>query len=295
MLRIGRADQLAAVAAFRAPADIAAAVHPVQLPARALELCPILRPEAVAAALLEPDAADIDVDALHQGFLRRLRQRGGVVLTRRRVERLGRRNGLWLAEAGGERFAAPVVVNAAGAWADIVAALAGLAPLGLTPKRRTALLVEPPAGVDPAPWPAVVDIDETFYFKPDAGLLLLSPADETPSEACDAQPEEWDVAVAVDRVEQATSLRVRAVRHRWAGLRTFLADRTPAAGFDPAADGFFWLAGQGGYGIQTAPALARMAAALVLGEAPAADLLAAGVEPAALSPARLRACETASA
>jgi D-arginine dehydrogenase len=170
-----------------------------------------------------------------------------------------------------------------------VGVLAGARPIGLQPLRRTALLVDPPEGARIDDWPMVIDADETFYFKPDAGLLLLSPADESPSEPCDAQPEEWDVAVAVDRVQNATTLEVRRVKHRWAGLRSFVADRAPVAGFDPDLPGFFWLAGQGGYGIQTAPALARTAAALVLGEPVPADLAAAGVDVQALSPARLRA------
>ena len=189
---------------------------------------------------------------------------------------------------GGTSFAAPVVVNAAGAWADVVAELAGARPIGLQPMRRTALLVDPPEGVRIDDWPMVIDVEETFYFKPDAGLLLLSPADETPSPPCDAQPEALDVAVAIDRVQTATTLEVRRVRHRWAGLRSFVADRAPVAGWDPEAAGFFWLAGQGGYGIQTAPAMARTAAALLQNEALPGDLVDAGVDPRALSPERLQ-------
>jgi D-arginine dehydrogenase len=187
------------------------------------------------------------------------------------------------------------VVNAAGAWADEVAELAGARPIGLQPMRRTALLVDPPEGLDVDDWPMVIDVEETFYFKPDAGLLLLSPADETPSAPCDAQPEEWDVAVAVDRVQTATTLEVRRVRHRWAGLRSFVADRAPVAGWDLEAPGFFWLAGQGGYGIQTAPAMARTAAALLRDEPLPGDLAEAGIDLGALSPGRLRAPASAAA
>ena len=180
------------------------------------------------------------------------------------------------------------MVNAAGAWADEIAGLAGVAPIGLQPMRRTAILVEPPPGAEIDDWPMVIDADESFYFKPDAGLLLVSPADETPMAPCDVQPDEWDVAVAVDRVETATTLKITRVKHRWAGLRSFVADRTPVAGYDPDAPGFFWLAGQGGYGIQTAPALSRLAAALVLDLPIPAGLVAHGVNAADLAPARLR-------
>ena len=176
---------------------------------------------------------------------------------------IAREGSVWQVEAGGERYAAPILVNAAGAWADTMAALAGLGPLGLMPKRRTAVLLPAPDGHDIVDWPMTLDADETFYFKPDAGALLVSPADETPSEPCDAQPEEIDVAIAVDRLEQATTMRVGRVTHRWAGLRTFAPDRTPVIGFDPRAEGFFWLAGQGGYGVQTAPGISALVAALI--------------------------------
>ena len=225
---------------------------------------PIVRPEAAAAALYEAGAMDIDVDALHQGFLRRLRRAGGQVVGEAPVTMLARTAGRWIATTPQGRFGAPIVVDAAGAWADRIAATAGLAPLGLQPKRRTAALVDGPADLDFTGWPLVIDVDETVYFKPDAGRLLISPADETDTEPGDAQPDDLDVAIAVDRLERTTTLAVRRVAHRWAGLRTFAPDRTPVCGFDPRADGFFWLAGQGGYGIQTAPALARLAARLVL-------------------------------
>jgi D-arginine dehydrogenase len=286
-LYIARADQAAAFEAFASPPDVAAAVRRLE-PSEALALCPILRPDQAAFAALEPDSADVDVHALHQGYLRRLRAGGGRLLTDHAVEALERTPAGWRVRTGGTSFAAPVVVNAAGAWADVVADLAGARPIGLQPMRRTALLVDPPEGVRVDDWPMVIDVEETFYFKPDAGLLLLSPADETPSPPCDAQPEALDVAVAIDRVQTATTLEVRRVRHRWAGLRSFVADRAPVAGWDPEAAGFFWLAGQGGYGIQTAPAMARTAAALLQNEALPGDLVDAGVDPRALSPERLQ-------
>lgn len=185
-------------------------------------------------------------------------------------------------------FSAKVLIDAAGAWADEVARLAGVATLNLQPMRRTAVLVDAPPGLSIGSWPLVIDIEETFYFKPEAGKLLLSPADETPVDPCDIQPEDLDVAIAVDRVERATTLSIQRVTHRWAGLRSFVADRSPVAGFDVQAEGFFWLCGQGGYGIQTAPALARAAAALALGRDIPTDIAEQGVSVAALSPARLR-------
>lgn len=257
-------------------------------PADVLALCPLLRPDHVEFGLLEPDASDLDVNTLHQGFLRRLRANGGVLATDAGVEAIERGGPGWRVRGGGQWFAAPIVANAAGAWVDQIASLAGIAPLGVQPKRRTAILVDPPEGLDIRAWPAVIDGDEQFYFKPDAGLLLLSPADETDSAPCDAQPDEWDIALAVDRVEAATSLQVRRVRHRWAGLRSFFADRTPVAGFDETADGFFWLAGQGGYGIQTAPALSRVAAALLAADPMPSDVAELGLSAVDLAPARLR-------
>jgi D-arginine dehydrogenase len=165
--------------------------------------------------------------------------------------------------------------------------MAGVAPLGLTPKRRTAILFEPSIQPDPA-WPAVIDADEEFYFKPESGLLLGSPADETPVPPCDVQPEELDVAIAIDRIERAASFRVRHVRHKWAGLRTFAPDKTPVVGIEETTPGFFWLAGQGGYGIQIAPALARAAARLLLEGALPDDLLERGLVADDLLPQRLR-------
>jgi D-arginine dehydrogenase len=210
----------------------------------------------------------MDVDALLQGYLRGFRELGGRLVTDARVQAMAHRDGVWHVDAGAHRLAAPVVVNAAGAWADRVAGVAGLGALGLVPKRRTALIVTPPEGWDVNRWPLVDDIDEQFYFRPEAGKLFCSPADETPSEPCDAQPEELDIAIAVDRIERALPLNVQRIDHSWAGLRTFAPDRTPVVGFDPRADGFLWLAGQGGYGIQTSPAMARLASRLALRQAP---------------------------
>lgn len=201
-----------------------------------------------------------------------------------RIERVG---DTWRVHTRAGTFTAPVLVNATGAWADQVAKQAGVRPIGLQPLRRSAVLLPAPAGYDFARWPMVIDVEEEFYFKPDAGQLLLSPANEDPMEPCDAFPDDIDVAIAVDRFENATGTRVERVGHSWAGLRSFVADRAPVAGYDAEAPGFFWLAGQGGYGIQMAPALARAAAALVAGEALPGDIEELGISEQALSPTRL--------
>ncbi len=252
-----------------------------------LAMVPVLRPDAFDCGLHEPESTDIDVHALHHGYLRGLRARGGRVVTGAAVTGLTRAAGRWRVQSRAGDFDAPVVVNAAGAWADVVAALAGVRPVGLVPKRRTAMLFDPPDGLDCAAWPLTIDMDEQWYFKPDAGRLFGSPADETPIEPCDVQPEELDLAIAVDRIEKATSLKIGAIAHRWAGLRSFVADKSLVIGFAPDADGFFWLAGQGGYGIQTSPAASAAAAGLIVnGRLPDAfDEYA--LSPADLAPARL--------
>jgi D-arginine dehydrogenase len=280
-------EQVATLDAMRKDADVAAGTEPMRVN-DALARVPILKRERVAAALYEPGASDIDVNGLHQGFLRGFKARGGTLVCGVRVEALDRKGNAWRAISGDTVFEAPVVVNAAGAWADEVAKLGGVAPLGIEPRRRTVVLLDPPAAHDIRDWPLTIDADETFYFKPDAGRLLLTPADETPSPPCDAQPEELDIALAIDRFESMTTMQVRRVVHKWAGLRSFARDRTPVVGFDPGAPGFFWLAGQGGYGMQTSSAMARVAAALVRGEDLPADIRAEGVSAAALAPARLR-------
>ncbi|WP_370223118.1 NAD(P)/FAD-dependent oxidoreductase [Pararhodobacter marinus] len=255
-------------------------------PAQARAHLPILRSGDLHGALLDTEAADIDVDALHRQYLRHLTAMGGEMRLRAEATGLSRDGDGWRVETPQGTIAADIVVNASGAWADTLAEIAGVASVGLVPKRRTAILVSPPAGAEIEDWPMAVDIDEQFYLRPDAGKLLLSPADETPSEPCDAQPDEWDIAVCVDRIQTAFDLPVRRIDHKWAGLRSFVADKAPVVGYAPDAPGFFWLAGQGGYGIQTAPALARMAAALVLGQPVPPDIAGAGVTAAALAPRR---------
>ncbi|MFQ5773010.1 MAG: NAD(P)/FAD-dependent oxidoreductase [Kiloniellaceae bacterium] len=257
-------------------------------PQEAIALVPVLRRDYVSAAIREPDSRDIEVHGLHLGYLKGLKARGGMLATDAEAVSIARTGGAWIVATRAGEFSAPVVINAAGAWADAVAGLAGVAPLGLTPKRRTVLVIDPPPGLDIASWPLVVDVAETFYFKPDAGRILASPADATPSPPCDAQPEELDIATGAARLEAATTLKVERIAHKWAGLRTFAADGTPVVGMDGEVEGFFWLCGQGGYGIKTAPALSRATASLISHDALPEDLVELGLTAAELSPERLR-------
>ena len=236
-------------------------------------------------ALHQPACADIDVAGLHQHYLGACRRLGVEIACRAQVAGLVREGGAWtITSERGETWRAATIVNAAGAWADGIARLAGVRPIGIAPFRRTVavLRVAPQA---PADLPLVLDINGGFYFKPDAGRLWLSPHDEIPSEPCDAAPEELDVAIAIDRFQQVTDWRIEAVERRWAGLRSFAPDRLPVYGFDAHAEGFFWFAGQGGFGIQTAPAAARLGAQLLLGHE--ADAMTAAIDPAMYAPARL--------
>jgi D-arginine dehydrogenase len=253
--------------------------------AAAIELVPVLRPERVTGAVIERDSYDMDVDVLHQGFLRGLRHAGGTIASGAEVTALARDGDRWAVVAGGRRFSAAVVVNAAGAWCDRVGALAGAKPIGLVPKRRAAMIFDPPAGVAIDHWPLVAAADHSFYFKPDAGRLLGSPANEDETDPQDVQPEELDIATAMYRIEQNTTMTVRPIR-TWAGLRSFVSDGEMVAGFDSTLPGFFWCAGQGGYGIQTAPAMSEVCADLVLGRSIATEIGRLGVTAEKLSPRR---------
>jgi D-arginine dehydrogenase len=287
ILQIATTEQLPRLEEFANLPDIAAAVH--WLDASAVQAaCPILRPGHIVAGVMETASADMDVNAIHQGFLRQLRAHGGQLLVNSEVNTIEHTGTRWKVTVGERVIQADVVVNAAGAWADVIARQAGVHEVGLQPRRRTALIVDAPKEMSIDAWPAVIDIDELFYFKPDAGALLVSPADETPSEPCDAWPDDMDVAIAVDRLQNATTLEVERVRRSWAGLRSFVSDRTPVVGYAPDAPGFFWLAGQGGYGIQTSPGMARLAAALVRRQPVPADLVDFGLDVATLRPERLR-------
>lgn len=251
-------------------------------------LCPVLRPEHAVAGVLEPDATAIDVHALHQGYLRGARAHGATLVTDAEVRALDRTAEGWRIATSAGEFRAAIVIDAAGAWADAIAALAGIAPIGLVPKRRTALTFDPPAGLDVNAWPAVANVDYRWYIKPDAGRILASPADATPMPPCDVQPDEMDLALCVERIEQATTLPVRRLVSKWAGLRSFVADETIVIGPDPAEPRFFWLAGQGGHGIQTSAGAGAAVAALVeSGDLPAGQR-ALGLTRDALGVARLR-------
>jgi len=223
---------------------------------------PPLRPLAVRG-LFDPTGLKLDADLILQSHAREVKAAGGAVLTGRRVAAI--EPGWTVHTESGESFTAPVLVNAAGAWADRIAALAGVAPLGLQPRRRTIIVVDPPRGANAETWPFVHSVAGDFYLLPEAGRLLVSPMDEVADDPCDSQPEDYDIALAADRLEHYTTIPVARIAHRWAGLRTFTHDRVPTAGFAPDAPGFFWLAGQGGYGFQTAPAMAQIAEASITG------------------------------
>ncbi|WP_027057726.1 NAD(P)/FAD-dependent oxidoreductase [Mesorhizobium loti] len=249
-------------------------------------LVPVIAVEATCGGVYEPDAVDIDTGKMLADSASALKASGGIIRTCEEVREIARAGSSFRVTTNAGTHQADIVVNAAGAWVDVVAGMAGLSGLGFQPKRRTAFLFDPPVGTDIAGWPLVVDLYEQFYFKPDAGRLIGSLADETDSEPCDAWPEDIDVAIAVDRIEQATSMRIGRPSTPWAGLRTFAPDRTPVAGFDPRLPGFFWLGGQGGYGFQVSLTLARLSAALMRGEPLPGDVTALGVTAAALAPDR---------
>ncbi|MCC7274007.1 MAG: FAD-binding oxidoreductase [Alphaproteobacteria bacterium] len=288
VLWLARADQGAAIDRALVEAKAFPQRFEEVAKAEALRLLPVLEPDYVGRAILEPDATDMDVHGIHQSFLKGLRDAGGRLVTATGDAVARRGGGGWEVETRQGAFRAPVVVNAAGAWADVVAAAAGVRAVGLVPKRRTALTFDAPADMAVHGWPMALDVDETFYFKPEAGRVLASPADETPMAPCDAQPDEMDIALCVDRIERATRLRVRRITHKWAGLRSFVADKTPVVGEAPDAPGFFWCAGQGGYGIMTSPAMGRCVAALATGGDLPEDLRAMGLGRGDLAPQRLQ-------
>ena len=284
VLHVGGVNQAEALNAFLLQEDVRDRAQRITA-AEALGLCPALRPQTIAAGgIYERQAADIDVHGLHHGYLRQLRTSGGSLIKNAPVTQVRRHGQHWHVTSGAGEFHAPVLINAAGAWADPVARMAGLPSIGIQPCRRTIAAAEISGRSMDGAWPMVLDVDESYYFKPDAGLLLVSPADETPVDACDAQPLDLDVAIAVHRVESATALTIKRVRRAWAGLRSFAPDRSPVIGFDPLAPTFFWLAGQGGYGIQTAPAAAALAVALVRGDGLPSVL--SQFDPGWVSPAR---------
>lgn len=251
------------------------------------EIVPIINTELIAAAAHETDAMDIDVHALHWGFIRGFKAMGGTLVTKADVSAISKSGDGWTVTLSkGEEYRGDIVVNAAGAWADDIAIKAGVKPLGITPKRRTAVMIDLPSDVKAHGWPLVASLDETLYFKEDAGRLLVSPADTTPTEPHDVQPEELDIAITIDRLMTATSVEVRRPGESWAGLRSFFKDGDPVSAFDPQESSFYWLAGQGGYGIQTAPAMGEYAASMICGTGIPPHMAKLGITENALSATR---------
>lgn len=254
-------------------------------------LCPLLKfgEGGIVAGLVDHGGRSLDADALLQGFARQARSRG-TVRVRHRIARLEQSGAGWTATTeAGDSYSAPIIINAAGAWADHVAEMAGVAPIGLQPRRRTIIVFDPPQGTDVRDWPFIKTPGDVFYILPQGNRLLACPNDETDTPPCDAQPEEYDVALAAHLVEEFTTLPPPRLTGRWAGLRSFVKDRMPVAGFAPDAPGFFWLAGQGGFGLQTSPAMSALAEALVTGSAWPEGMSDLGVTPDAVSPLRLTA------
>ena len=262
------------------------AIHEIS-PAEAERQVPIMRHGYIKAAFSDPSTAGIDVNEIHQGYLRGIKANDGQIICDAGVNALERKGGEWRATTRAGEFSARVIVNAAGAWADEIAALAGTRKIGIVPKRRTVVSFDGPPGVDVNKWPGVIDTHETFYFKPDAGLLVGSPGDETPDNPQDAQPELEDVAITIDRIMKATTLQIERPKHTWAGLRNFVEDRLPAVGYANDVDGFFWYAAQGGYGVANSFALSRSGANLAQGQNLPAFVSDLGVSAADISPERL--------
>jgi D-arginine dehydrogenase len=262
---------------------------------RACAMVPILRHGQIVGAVYEPDAADMDVHAIHQGYLKYMRHHGGRLFCNAEVTHIERTGANWEVRTGtdGTTYSAPVIVDAAGAWADIVARLAGVKPLGLQPLRRSAFTFPAPEGIDASRWPAVLGADDDWYFKPEAGMLLGSPANVDPVEPQDVQAEELDIALAIDRIEAMTTLSIRRPARVWAGLRSFVADGSLVGGFDTRVPGFFWLAGQGGYGIQTSAAMGEACSALARGLPLPQRLADFGLTAEMLGPARLETVDVA--
>ncbi|RVT81731.1 FAD-binding oxidoreductase [Rhodobacteraceae bacterium CCMM004] len=274
----GSVDKLPPLLAMSEPGAVVVEIAPKE----ALALAPYLRAERIAGALYEATVADIDVAGLHQGYLKAIVRRGGTIVTGEAAIEVQRRDGAWEVTTKRQTYRARILVNAAGAWADQIATLAGATSIGLVPMRRTAIIVDAPDGLDMAASPAVDFVATGAYIKPDAGKLMASPGDATPTAPQDVQPEELDIAQLAHWIETETHIPVRRIAHSWAGLRSFVADQAPVVGFDPHVPDFFWLAAQGGYGIMMAPVLARAAAALLLSR-PTGDI---GVDVDAISPRR---------
>jgi D-arginine dehydrogenase len=253
----------------------------------ACDYFPVLRAEKILGGIYEPDASDMDVHSIHQGYLRGAKKNGAQLICDAQVTKIKRSSQVWHVQAGGHTYEARVLINAAGAWADAVAEMAGVKPIGLVPKRRSALIFEPQIGLNCADWPMTIGIDESWYIKPDAGKLLGSPANADPVAPHDVQPEELDIAMAIDRIQSMTTLEIRRPIRSWAGLRSFVADGDLVAGFDLQVENFFWVAAQGGYGIQTSAAMGACCAALARHQELPSHATSYGLTQSMLSPHRL--------
>lgn len=284
---IAREDQQASIeAALKAVQELSPEIAMIPTD-EAVAKVPVLRKDYLAAAFLDPTSLALDVNAIHQGYIRGLKRNGGDIACNAEALALERKGGKWHVSTSAGDFAAPVVINAAGAWADVVAERIGARAIGLQPKRRTVIAFVPPGIALDEDWPVVIDTDEEFYFKVDAGTVLGSPGDETPVPPQDAQPEELDIAYTVDRLERATTMKVERLVRSWAGLRSFVADGVPVVGYDPEVEGYFWCAGQGGYGIETSNGMGQVSAGLASGEGLPEHIKALGVTEADLAPQRL--------
>jgi D-arginine dehydrogenase len=251
-----------------------------------LNMVPIIREDYLDRALHEPDSKVMDVDLIHQGFARGLKDNDGKIIFNSEVQKIEKNNNLWKLITKNDEFISPIVINAAGAWCDEISILAGCNSLNLAPKRRTVIIFDHLKDINTSMWPVVIDIEDNFYFKSEAGKILASPADETDSPPCDSQPEELDIALTIDRIENATNFKIKNIDHKWSGLRSFFPDRTPVVGEDPSRSGFYWLAGQGGYGIQTAPGISKIIECLITGHNWPDYLYDLSITPETLSPKR---------
>lgn len=248
--------------------------------------CPVIRRGRVAKGLLEEDTLDLDVHGMLHGYIRGLRARGGTLVLNAEVESISKDGDLWKVQVHDKEYLSPVLVNAGGAWGDVIAKKAGVAPLRLRPLRRTVFTFEAPSGVAANSWPFVYDTAEEFYFKLENGIILASAFDEIESVPCDARPEEFDIAVAIDKILTATTLDIRSLKNKWAGLRTFAPDREMVVGEDASAPGFYWVAGHGGIGLMTAPGVAQALASLIVNKELPHSLSSIGVTKETLSPSR---------
>ncbi|PCI88515.1 MAG: FAD-dependent oxidoreductase [Hyphomicrobiales bacterium] len=253
----------------------------------AISMVPFLRPDRVSRAIYEVGVTDIQVAALLQSYLKGTKKRGADIVTNEPVSALSQVDGMWIVNTRKNTYQAKTIINAAGAWADEIGALAGATRIGLVAKRRTAIIIDAPSDCDTDSLPCVDFVSSEAYIKPEAGKLMVSPGDATPTPPQDVQPDEMDVAVLADWIERETRIPIRRISHSWAGLRSFVSDENPVVGYDPVVPNFVWHVGQGGFGIMMAPALARAIAAICFERQLPADFVASGIVAADLGVSRL--------